>query len=337
MASVCASTLSLMDAGVPILAPVAGIAMGLIHRHGKYVTLTDILGAEDALGDMDFKVAGTAESITALQLDTKLQGLPSEVLTKALEQAREARLFILGKMAEVISGPRTELNPWAPRIETIQIPKDKIGEVIGPKGKVVRELEEQTGAQIEIEEGEGYGIVRIASADGESLRAAVERVKAIVFPPEAELGKEYQGEVVNITKFGAFINILPGRDGLLHISKLDPSKRVERVEDYVKLGDKITVVLQEIDRNGKLSLGIPGQPVPERESRPADGNRDNDRPPRDRDRDRDRPHRDRPERDREPRPDRAERPSQSGPEQTSADQRRPAPAFDEQFEKGRRD
>jgi polyribonucleotide nucleotidyltransferase len=261
-------------------------------------------------------------------------------LARALEQAKEARLFILGKMAEVIAAPRAELNPWAPRIETIQIPKDKIGEVIGPKGKVVRELEEQTGAQIEIEEGEGYGIVRIASADGESLRAAVERVRAMVYPPDAELGKEYLGEVVNITKFGAFINILPGRDGLLHISKLDPTKRVERVEDYVKLGDKITVVLQEIDRNGKLSLGMPGAAAPERESGPRD--RDTERP-RDRERpdhDRDRPSRDRdrrPERDREPRADRPEKASVEGSEQTSGDRRRPAVTFDEQFEKGRRD
>ncbi|HEX2403778.1 MAG TPA: polyribonucleotide nucleotidyltransferase, partial [Acidimicrobiia bacterium] len=203
MASVCASSLSLMDAGVPISAPVAGIAMGLIYRDGKYVTLTDILGAEDALGDMDFKVAGTRDVITALQLDTKIEGLPSEVLTTALDQARDARLFILDKMAEAISEPRTEMNEFAPRIESIEIPKDKIGEVIGPKGAVIRELEEVTGAAIEIEETDGKGIVRIASNDSSALAAAKEKVMQIAFPPEVELGTEYDGKVVNITKFGA--------------------------------------------------------------------------------------------------------------------------------------
>ncbi|MFB3044138.1 MAG: polyribonucleotide nucleotidyltransferase, partial [Acidimicrobiia bacterium] len=253
MASVCASSLSMMDAGVPISAPVAGIAMGLIHEDGEYTTLTDILGAEDAMGDMDFKVAGTADVITALQMDTKIQGLPSEVLRGALDQARDARLFILAAMADVISEPRSELNKWAPRIEAVEIPKDKIGEIIGPKGAVIRELEEETGASIEIEEADGIGIVRIASSDGEALAAAMERVKQIAFPPEAEIGAVYDGKVVNITKFGAFVNILPGRDGLLHISRLDGSKRVERVEDYLSDGDKLQVRVREIDR-GKVSL-----------------------------------------------------------------------------------
>ena len=266
MASVCASTLSLMDAGVPIMAPVAGIAMGLIHRDGQFVTLTDILGAEDALGDMDFKVAGTADVITALQLDTKIQGLPSEVLANALDQAKEARLQILEVMREAIAEPRTEMNRYAPRIESIEIPKDKIGEVIGPKGAVVRELEAETGATIEIEEADGKGIVRIASTDGDVLAATKERIMLIAFPPEPEVGEEYEGEVVNITKFGAFVNILPGTDGLLHISKLDGSKRVERVEDYLALGDKITVRVGGIDR-GKLSLelvnALPGATLPE--------------------------------------------------------------------------
>ncbi|MEA1903788.1 MAG: polyribonucleotide nucleotidyltransferase, partial [Actinomycetota bacterium] len=185
MASVCASSLSMMDAGVPISAPVAGIAMGLIHQDGEYVTLTDILGAEDALGDMDFKVAGTADVITALQMDTKIQGLPSDVLKGALTQAREARLFILNAMSDVISEPREEMNQWAPRIESVEIPKDKIGEIIGPKGAVIRELEEQTGAKIEIEEADGMGIVRVASNDSEALAAAMERVNQIAFPPEA--------------------------------------------------------------------------------------------------------------------------------------------------------
>jgi polyribonucleotide nucleotidyltransferase len=269
MASVCGSSLSLMDAGVPIIAPVAGIAMGLIAEDGEFVTLTDILGAEDALGDMDFKVAGTADMITALQLDTKISGLPSEVLESALGQAREARLFILNAMSDVIAAPREEMNQWAPRIESIEIPKDKIGEVIGPKGAVIRELEEVTGAKIEIEEADGMGIVRIASNDGDALAAAREKVTQIAFPPEVELGAEYEGKVVNITKFGAFVNILPGRDGLLHISRLDGSKRVERVEDYLNEGDELNVRVREIDR-GKVSLelvdALPGASLPNGDS-----------------------------------------------------------------------
>ena len=350
MASVCGSSLSLMDAGVPISAPVAGIAMGLIERDGKYVTLTDILGAEDALGDMDFKVAGTADVITALQLDTKLSGLPSEVLTGALDQARTARLKILEAMNAVIPAARTEMNKWAPRIESIQIPKDKIGEVIGPKGKVVRELEEQTGATIEIEEEAGYGIVRIASADAEALAAARDRVMAIVFPPEAELGKEYPGEVVNITKFGAFVNILPGRDGLLHISKIDATRRVDRVEDYLELGQQIAVVVEDIDRNGKLALRL-AQPLegPVRDS--GTGSDGDDRPPRedrprdDRGRD-DRGRGDRPRggsRDQRPRDrDRSERPRDSRSDRPAAapeagsERRRAAVSFEETFEDQRK-
>ncbi|HJR91127.1 MAG TPA: polyribonucleotide nucleotidyltransferase [Acidimicrobiia bacterium] len=266
MASVCSSTLSLMDAGVPILHPVAGIAMGLIHRDDKFIALTDILGAEDALGDMDFKVAGTADVITALQLDTKIQGLPSEVLAGALDQAKEARLKILEVMHQAIAEPRAEMNRYAPRIESIEIPKDKIGEVIGPKGAVIRELEAVTGATIEIDEADGKGMVRIASNDGEVLADAKERIMQIAFPPEAEVGEVYDGEVVNITKFGAFVNILPGRDGLLHISKLDGSKRVENVEDYLALGDKLKVRVGGLDR-GKLSLdlveALPGATLPE--------------------------------------------------------------------------
>ena len=333
MASVCASSLSLMDAGVPISEPVAGIAMGLIHQDGKFVTLTDILGAEDALGDMDFKVAGTENVITALQLDTKIQGLPSEVLTKALDQAKRARLQILEAMKAVIPAPRPELNRWAPRIESIQIPKDKIGEVIGPKGKVVRELEELTGATIEIDEEDGYGIVRIASNDGGVLEDAKQRIMQIVYPPEPEVGKTYEGEVVNITKFGAFINILPGRDGLLHISKIDPSRRVERVEDYLKLGDRVTVVLREVDRNGKLSLDLaealegPGGEGGDERRPPSDGGRDRrDRGGRDRGRGGDRGARDRGERREGPE-------AQSGQKsQQKSERRRVAPSFEETFE-----
>ena len=343
MASVCSSSLSLMEAGVPVSAAVAGIAMGLIHRDGKYVTLTDILGAEDALGDMDFKVAGTSDVITALQLDTKLVGLPSEVLNTALDQARVARLFILDKMNAVISEPRSEMNEFAPRIESIEIPKDKIGEVIGPKGAVIRELEEQTGAKLEIEETDGKGIVRIASADSEALAAAKERVMQIAFPPEVELGTEYDGKVVNITKFGAFVNILPGRDGLLHISRLDGSKRVERVEDYLTDGQVLKVRVREIDR-GKVSLelveALEGAtlPDPEAPSQGGGGRREGgrdggggggDRGGRDRDRGRgDRGGRDR-NRDHAA-PVEAAQPAQ--PAATGGDRRRVAQSFDEVFD-----
>jgi polyribonucleotide nucleotidyltransferase len=256
MASVCASTLSLMDAGVPIIEPVAGIAMGLISVDGKYSTLTDIIGAEDALGDMDFKVAGTADVITALQLDTKLAGLPSDVLSGALSQAKDARLQILEVMKQAIPAPREELNQYAPRIESLEIPKDKIGEVIGPKGKVIREIEEETGATLEIVEEGNIGIVRIASNDKDVLEEAKMRVMMIANPPEPDLGDDYEGTVVNITKFGAFINILPGRDGLLHISKIDRDRRVDQVEDYLELGQKVNVRLTEIDDRGKLSLEL---------------------------------------------------------------------------------
>jgi polyribonucleotide nucleotidyltransferase len=259
MASVCGSSLSLMDAGVPIKAAVAGVAMGLIAHDDGFVTLTDILGAEDALGDMDFKVAGTADVITALQLDTKIESLPAEVLAAALDQAREARLAILGKMNDVIAQPRSELNANAPRIEAVIVPRDKIGEVIGPKGKIIREIEEETGATLEIEDD---GTVRIGATDGASLQAAKDRVLAIAFPPEAEVGKEYTGEVVNITKFGAFVNILPGRDGLLHISKIGGGRRIDRVEDVYSLGDKVQVVVREIDDRGKVSLDLVGAESP---------------------------------------------------------------------------
>jgi polyribonucleotide nucleotidyltransferase len=336
MASVCASSLSMMDAGVPISAPVAGIAMGLIHEDGEYTTLTDILGAEDAMGDMDFKVAGTADVITALQMDTKIQGLPSEVLRGALDQARDARLFILAAMADVISEPRSELNKWAPRIEAVEIPKDKIGEIIGPKGAVIRELEEETGASIEIEEADGIGIVRIASNDGEALAAAMERVKQIAFPPEAEIGAVYDGKVVNITKFGAFVNILPGRDGLLHISRLDGSKRVERVEDYLSDGDKLQVRVREIDR-GKVSLelvdALEGATLPDAEAPKGGGGGSGNRG---RDRDRGRGGRGRDSRD-----DRRDRAGSDGGDKSadkagageSGGNRRAAPSFDETFEK----
>jgi polyribonucleotide nucleotidyltransferase len=253
MASVCGSSLSLMDAGVPIAAPVAGIAMGLIHQDDKFVTLTDILGVEDHLGDMDFKVAGTRDMITALQLDTKIEGLPADVLIAAMNQAHDARMAILDNMAEALDGPREELAPTAPKIEAIMVPKDKIGEVIGPKGKTIRELEEETGAVIEIDDD---GTVRVGAPDTTSMNLAKDRILAIGFPPEANVGEEYDGEVVNITKFGAFVNILPGRDGLLHISKIGGGKRIDKVEDVLALGDSVKVVVREIDDRGKVSLDM---------------------------------------------------------------------------------
>ncbi len=281
MASVCASSLSLMDAGVPIVEPVAGIAMGLVAENGRFVTLTDIQGTEDALGDMDFKVAGTADVITALQLDTKIQGLPSEVLAEALQQAKEARQRILAAMREALPAPRDELSRFAPRIEAIEIPRDKIGDIIGPKGKMIRQIEEETGASIEIEE---EGIVRVGSSDGVGVAAAMEMIRMIAYPPEPELGATYEGEVVNITKFGAFVNILPGRDGLLHISKLGGGKRIDKVEDVLKLGEKVEVVVQDVDDHGKLSLALAGQ-VEERHERKPDGGSRQPRPSREKEAD----------------------------------------------------
>ena len=258
MASVCGSTLSLMDAGVPLKAPVAGIAMGLVYAEGKYTTLTDILGAEDAFGDMDFKVAGTEEFVTALQLDTKIAGIPADVLGQALQQAREARLTILGVMAGALSEPRTEVAATAPKIVSITIPIDKIGEVIGPKGKVINALQQETGADINVDDDGMVGTVTIGAKDGSAVAEARRRIELILDPPKAEIGAVYTGRVVNVTKFGAFVNILPGRDGLVHISKLGQGKRVERVEDVVDLGDEITVRVDDIDQQGKVSLSPVG-------------------------------------------------------------------------------
>jgi polyribonucleotide nucleotidyltransferase len=256
MASVCGSTLSLMDAGVPIKAPIAGIAMGLVFAEGKYTTLTDILGAEDAFGDMDFKVAGSAEYVTALQLDTKIAGLPAEVLAQALEQAREARLTILEVMAEAISEPRSAVNEHAPKIVSLEIPLDKVGEVIGPKGKVINTLQQETGADINVDDDGVVGTVTIGAKDGSAVEEARRRIASILDPPRPEVGKVYSGKVVNLTKFGAFVSILPGRDGLLHISKLGRGKRVDRVEDVVHLGQDIEVKVDEIDPQGKVSLSL---------------------------------------------------------------------------------
>ena len=272
MGSVCASTLSLMDAGVPLKAPVAGIAMGLVHAEGKYTALTDILGAEDAFGDMDFKVAGTAEFVTALQLDTKISGLPAEVLAKALDQAKEARLKILEVMHEAIPEPRPEVGPTAPKIVSFEIPIDKIGEVIGPKGKVINAIQQETGADISVDDDGTVGTVSIGSNDSGVVAEAERQIRLILNPPTAEIGQVYPGKVVNITKFGAFVNILPGRDGLLHISKLGGGKRIDKVEDVLDLGDEIEVRVDDVDPNGKVSLSPADAPPPA-----EGGGRDRDR------------------------------------------------------------
>jgi polyribonucleotide nucleotidyltransferase len=249
MASVCGSTLSLMDAGVPIKAPVAGVAMGLItDETGRYKILTDIQGTEDHLGDMDFKVAGTAQGITALQMDIKTLGLSAQMMKEALEQARTARLAILDKMLEVLAQPRAELNPYAPRIITVKIPVDKIGALIGPGGKNIRSLQEETHTKIDVQED---GTVYIASTDAVGAKIAQERVAGL--GENAVIGNIYTGKVVRIADFGAFVEILPGVDGLVHISQLD-SERVNKVEDVVNMGDEITVMVTNIDPTGKIRL-----------------------------------------------------------------------------------
>ena len=261
MGSVCASTLALLNAGVPLKAPVAGIAMGLVSddveveggegkMERRFVALTDILGAEDAFGDMDFKVAGTKDFVTALQLDTKLDGIPSQVLAGALSQAKDARLTILEVMAEAIDRP-DEMSPYAPRITTIKVPVDKIGEVIGPKGKIINAITEETGAQISIEDD---GTVFVGASDGASAQAAIDKINAIANPQLPKIGERFLGTVVKTTDFGAFVSLLPGRDGLVHISKLGRGKRIAKVEDVVKVGDKLRVEIADIDNRGKISL-----------------------------------------------------------------------------------
>ena len=257
MGSVCASTLSLLNAGVPLKAPVAGIAMGLISDDvdGKveYVALTDILGEEDAFGDMDFKVAGTKDFVTALQLDTKLDGIPASVLSAALLQAKEARLAILKVMNEAIDGP-DDMNPLAPRIISIKIPVDQIGAVIGPKGKIINQIQEETGAEISIEDD---GTIFIGATNGTAADAAKAAILSIADPKLPEIGERYNGTIVKLATFGAFVNLLPGKDGLLHISqirKMHGGKRIENLEDVMNVGDKVEVEIGEIDPKGKLSL-----------------------------------------------------------------------------------
>ncbi|MFZ0904917.1 MAG: polyribonucleotide nucleotidyltransferase [Mycobacterium sp.] len=273
MGSVCASTLSLLNAGVPLKAPVAGIAMGLVSddvevegggTERRFVTLTDILGAEDAFGDMDFKCAGTKDFVTALQLDTKLDGIPSQVLAGALEQAKDARLTILEVMAEAIDAP-DEMSPYAPRVTTIKVPIDKIGEVIGPKGKIINAITEETGAQISIEDD---GTVFVGATDGPSAQAAIDKINAIANPQLPKTGERFLGTVVKTTDFGAFVSLLPGRDGLVHISKLGRGKRIAKVEDVVNVGDKLRVEIADIDKRGKISLVL----VAEEAGESGDGN-----------------------------------------------------------------
>jgi polyribonucleotide nucleotidyltransferase len=260
MASVCSSSLSLMDGGVPIKAAVAGIAMGLVYADGKYTTLTDILGAEDAFGDMDFKVAGTRDFITALQLDTKIDGLPADVLASALQQAKDARTKILDIMDECIAEPRDDVQGSAPKIISFEIPVDKIGEVIGPKGKVINQIQGETGADIGVDDDGVVGVVTIGGTDKGAVDEARRQIELIVNPPSAHPGEVYMGKVVNITKFGAFVNILPGRDGLLHISKIGGKRRIDRVEDELELGQEIEVRVDDIDPNGKISLSPANAP-----------------------------------------------------------------------------
>jgi polyribonucleotide nucleotidyltransferase len=283
MASVCGSTLALMDTGVPITAPVAGVAMGLIKEGDRYAILTDILGAEDHLGDMDFKVTGTQKGITALQMDIKIKGLSFELMAEALEKAHKARLSILDKIIEVIPSPRPELKAHAPRITVVKIPVDKIGAIIGPGGKTIRSIQEETGTKIDIGED---GSVFIAATDGDSSRLAVERVEALTEAPI--VGRIYTGKVVRTTDFGAFVEILPNIDGMVHISQLD-SERVEKVEDVARMGEELTVMVTDIDSQGKIRLsrqavleGWTAEEAQQRDrsrssSRPSGGHRDSGR------------------------------------------------------------
>jgi polyribonucleotide nucleotidyltransferase len=336
MGSVCGSSLALMDGGVPIKAPVAGIAMGLVYEDGEYLTLTDILGAEDAFGDMDFKVAGTAEFVTALQLDTKIDGLPAEVLAKALGQAKDARLAILEVMQEAIDAPREDVGPTAPKVISFEIPIDKIGEVIGPKGKVINAIQQETGADIAVDDDGMVGTVSIGSSDRGAVAEAERQIKLILNPPQAEVGQTYKGRVVNITKFGAFVNILPGRDGLVHISKLGGGKRIDKVEDVVDLGDEIDVVVEEIDPNGKVSLKPVGDLAGDGGSSGGGSGSDSgggrDRAPRERSE-----RSDRGDRDRGDRPSRSESSSSEGSAESSSGGTTEVLSFEDSFDQELRD
>ena len=250
MASVCGTSLSLMDAGVPIKAPVAGVAMGLVKEDDDYSVLTDILGDEDHLGDMDFKVAGTENGITALQMDIKIQGITKEIMEIALKQAKDARLHILAEMNKVIDSSRTDMSEWAPTITSFKIDPDKIRDVIGKGGAVIRGITEETGASIDIDQD---GTVKVASVDGASGREAVKRIELIT--AEVEVGKIYDGKVARLMDFGAFVTILPGKDGLVHISQIS-EERVEKVSDKLSEGDEVKVKVLEVDRQGRVRLSM---------------------------------------------------------------------------------
>jgi polyribonucleotide nucleotidyltransferase len=250
MASVCAGSLALMDAGVPVSAPVAGIAMGLVKDGDRFAVLTDILGDEDHLGDMDFKVAGTKDGVTALQMDIKISGITEQIMDIALEQAKDARLNILGQMVSVLDKPRTELADTAPRMETIKIDPDKIRDLIGKGGATIRSITEDTGADIDIEDN---GTVRVYGPNGDALRAALDRVEAIT--AEAEVGQVYEGKVERIVDFGAFVNILPGKDGLVHISQI-AHERVENVSDHLEVGQMVKVKVLDVDARGRIKLSM---------------------------------------------------------------------------------
>jgi polyribonucleotide nucleotidyltransferase len=250
MASVCGASLALMDAGVPLKRPTAGIAMGLILEDKRFAVLSDILGDEDHLGDMDFKVAGTEQGITSLQMDIKIEGITEEIMRVALGQAKEGRIHILGEMAKALTAARAELGEYAPRIETFKIPTDKIREVIGTGGKVIREIVEKTGAKVNIEDD---GTVKVASSDGEAMKAAIKWIKSIASEPE--VGQIYDGTVVKVMEFGAFVNFFGSKDGLVHISQLAAS-RVQKTTDVVKEGDKVKVKLLGFDDRGKTRLSM---------------------------------------------------------------------------------
>ena len=277
MASTCGSCLALMDGGVPLKRPVSGIAMGLIQEEGKTVVLSDIQGIEDFLGDMDFKVTGTERGITALQMDNKATGLTFDILRRALEQAKEGRAFILDKMLQVIPEPRHETRPTAPRIVSLQVPVDKIRDVIGSGGKVIRGIQDETGASVDIQED---GTVYVGGT-GDSVDAAVERIKLIIKVPEP--GEEYTGRVVSIQPFGAFVSLLPGKDGLLHISRVAQG-RVDKVEDVLNVGDEVKVRVLEVDERGKISLDRIDKPEAPEGSAPSHSERRerSDRPARQR-------------------------------------------------------
>jgi polyribonucleotide nucleotidyltransferase len=276
MASVCGSTLALMDAGVPIKKHVAGIAMGLILHGNKHAILSDIQGLEDALGEMDFKVAGTVDGITAIQMDIKVQGITIEIMREALAQAKVGRLFIIDKLKETIAAPRAELSPFAPRMIVLTINPEKIKDVIGPGGKIINKIIAETGVKIDIEND---GRVFIASPDGEGAERAKKMVEALT--KDVQVGESYMGTVTRLMNFGAFVAVLPGKEGLVHISQLAPG-RVEKVEDVVKVGDEIMVKVVEIDSQGRINLSRKAVLTGEDPSGPL---RTNGAPPRDRDRD----------------------------------------------------